>query len=566
MKSIVLFSKKLQTILPVMATFLVSQWLTASASPAISLGEALDIDYDAVASWTTSGAVGWIGQSAVTYDGIDAAQVGGVSDADSSSLQTVVAGPRTLSFRWKVSSEFDKDQLRFFIDGGEQAHISGEVNWQQATFNIPSGLRTLEWRYSKNGSLSSGQDMGWVDQVQFIPSVNCSVSIAPTNRVHGFGAATGAVAVATSAGCSWNVVNTNTWLTILSPVANVGSGVVNYSIASNSSSLPRSGVISIAGQPFTVSQSAVSSPNTAISLSEALDTVERPFVWSTVGAPAWIGQNVVSHDGVDAAEIGAVADSTAATLQTSVTGPGTLQFWWKVSSEADKDYLKFYMDGVQQTRISGELDWQLQSTPLGTGTHILKWTYAKNASGASGQDRGWVDEVSFSQGTNCTFAVLPANRLHGFGVETGLVSVVTATGCNWAVSNTSSWVSVTSPVNNGGSGTVVYQIASNPFSLDRSAVLSIAGVSFTIVQAGSPTFPPTITISALSTNSGATLLVQGSDGHTNVIECSTDLIQWTPISTNVTHGDPCPTCPGVFVSDPAGTNAVRRFYRVLQLP
>ncbi len=39
-------------------------------------------------------------------------------------------------------------------------------------------------------------------------------------------------------------------------------------------------------------------------------------------------------------------------------GPGTVTFWWKVSSEANYDWLSFYVDGVLQDRISGEVGWQ----------------------------------------------------------------------------------------------------------------------------------------------------------------------------------------------------------------
>ncbi|GEM_PF-1329821 len=35
--------------------------------------------------------------------------------------------------------------------------------------------------------------------------------------------------------------------------------------------------------------------------------------------------------------------------------PGTVTFWWKVSSEANCDWLSFYADGVLQDRISREI-------------------------------------------------------------------------------------------------------------------------------------------------------------------------------------------------------------------
>ncbi len=63
-------------------------------------------------------------------------------------------------------------------------------------------------------------------------------------------------------------------------------------------------------------------------------------------------------------------------------GPGTVAFWWKVSSEANYDWLSFYADGVLQDRISGEVGWHQKSYPLGGDeTHALVWVYSKDGSG-----------------------------------------------------------------------------------------------------------------------------------------------------------------------------------------
>ena len=75
-----------------------------------------------------------------------------------------------MTFWWKVSSELTNDKLIFYVNGVEQARISGEVDWQQKTFAIGTGTATLLWTYSKNGSVSAGQDHGWVDQFQFTPT------------------------------------------------------------------------------------------------------------------------------------------------------------------------------------------------------------------------------------------------------------------------------------------------------------------------------------------------------------------------------------------------------------
>ena len=38
------------------------------------------------------------------------------------------------------------------------------------TFGISSNSQVLQWTYSKNGTVASGLDRAWVDQVQFYPT------------------------------------------------------------------------------------------------------------------------------------------------------------------------------------------------------------------------------------------------------------------------------------------------------------------------------------------------------------------------------------------------------------
>jgi len=115
--------------------------------------------------WTTGGDANWLGQTAATCDGVDAAQSGDISDNQSSWLQTTVTGSGTLSFWWKVSSESGADYLQFSSDSARWV-VSGTSSWTQRTVHVfDSGTHTLKWTFSKNGSVSSGSDCGWVDQV-----------------------------------------------------------------------------------------------------------------------------------------------------------------------------------------------------------------------------------------------------------------------------------------------------------------------------------------------------------------------------------------------------------------
>ena len=84
----------------------------------------------------------------------------------------------------------------------------------------------------------------------------------------------------------------------------------------------------------------------------------------------------------------------------AVDGAGTISFYWKVCSEADYDFLEFYIDGVLQEQISGLVDWhQMIYTITNSGTHTLEWRYVKDVSIGLDDDCGWLDLVEWSDGT-----------------------------------------------------------------------------------------------------------------------------------------------------------------------
>ncbi len=118
--------------------------------------------------------------------------------------------------------------------------------------------------------------------------------------------------------------------------------------------------------------------------------------WVTGGDASWFGQANVSLPGVLAAQSGSTTNNGDSWLQSVVNGPGMLTFWWKVSSETNFDFLKFYIDTNEQSRISGEVDWQKQTFGLSPGPHTLLWHYSKDLDVSSGMDAGWVAQVSFA--------------------------------------------------------------------------------------------------------------------------------------------------------------------------
>ena len=133
----------------------------------------------------------------------------------------------------------------------------------------------------------------------------------------------------------------------------------------------------------------------SIPIRTALD-VQTNYFWS-YGNAAWVSENNQYDFGSYAMQSGDVGDGGVSTLTTNVIGPGSVTFDWKVSSESQFDFLRFYLDGAQQTQISGIAGWSTVSVAFSDGRHTIDWEYSKDASLSIGSDCGWVDRVVLVQ-------------------------------------------------------------------------------------------------------------------------------------------------------------------------
>lgn len=457
--------------------------VTITVNPrVITLAEALESPL----VWTTGGHSNWVTQTTNTHDNADAAQSGRIGHSQESWIQTIVTGPGTLTFWWKVSSESSNDRLRFYLNGSEQFGISGTNNgWLFRTVSLSSGTKTLRWRYNKNSSTVRGLDRGFLDQVTFTPPAPPTpptITTAPTNQTVAQGttvvfnsAATGGApltyrwqrngtnlvnggnvsgattptltltAVQAAQAGTYTVVVTNLGgtatasasLTVTPPVGptivsqpvsqTVGAGsTVTFNVGATGSAplsyrWRRNGVALVNGNGISGATTATltianvqdahegnysvlvsNAVNTATSSNATLtvlslgDALDAPgLVWTTEGDGLWNSQTTTNHDGVDAARSGPIDQDEESVLETTVVGPGTISFWWKVSSELDEDFLTFYIDDNDVAEISGESGWTFRSFAVPSGTQVLRWIYSKNGGGV-GLDAGWVDQVQFT--------------------------------------------------------------------------------------------------------------------------------------------------------------------------
>ena len=161
--------------------------------------------------------------------------------------------------------------------------------------------------------------------------------------------------------------------------------------------------------------------SSAQTLQQALDATN--LTWTTTGtggAGGWFGQTNTSHDGVSAAKSAAqssISSSQTSTFQTTVTGPGTLTFWW-YGSEPDLDgsQLSCVVGTTTQATAVGGPNWTQQTVYVGAGSQTLKWVYSLPPF-APNFEPGYVDQVSWTPGST---APVITNQPYAQSVVPGL--------------------------------------------------------------------------------------------------------------------------------------------------
>ncbi|MFA6291899.1 MAG: BACON domain-containing carbohydrate-binding protein, partial [Victivallales bacterium] len=77
-------------------------------------------------------------------------------------------------------------------------------------------------------------------------AVTCVYTLTPTSSSITSSARTGTVSVSTTPGCAWTAASGVSWITITSGASGTGSGSVSYSVAANTGSSGRTGLLTIA--------------------------------------------------------------------------------------------------------------------------------------------------------------------------------------------------------------------------------------------------------------------------------------------------------------------------------
>jgi hypothetical protein len=125
----------------------------------------------AALNWSSLQGSKWFVTSDDRHSGAHSARAGRITHGEITTLSlTLDCTAGRISFWRKVSTEYNWDNYRFYIDNKLQEKLSGEVAWSEASFPIEAGRHIFRWEYEKDDAMSCGQDTVYLDDLT-IPAV-----------------------------------------------------------------------------------------------------------------------------------------------------------------------------------------------------------------------------------------------------------------------------------------------------------------------------------------------------------------------------------------------------------
>ncbi len=369
------------------------------------------------------------------------------------------------------------------------------------------------------------------------PTPVCSYAIAPATQGFANAGGTGSVTVTTAAGCAWSASAGTGWITISAGASGNGPGTVAYSVEANADTGARTGSLTIAGQPHTVTQEgrpapapictyAISPSGATFSKDEATGsfgvTAPAGCAWSAASAASWItissgqgsGDGTVTYaitrnfDVDDRQDTIAVADRTFTVRQ--IGDPPAPVCAYAVTPTALS--VCFFGFSGGQLHISAQagcpwtvrsaVPWMATSVTSGEGTQTVRYTVDSYTSAPTRKGQLEVRWPTPTQGQNvwvtqtgCNYAIGetsktftaagdPRASLAVFGTPTDPgCDAPMGPGCPWTASTDSpTWITLTRTIGYGDDF-VRYAVAALPSGTGtRVGRITVAGLTLTITQ------------------------------------------------------------------------------------
>ena len=284
------------------------------------------------------------------------------------------------------------------------------------------------------------------------PTPSCTYSLSTSSFSFQASGGSGSVTVTTQTACAWTASSQSSWLSIASGASATGTAAVTFNAASNTASAGRSGALTVAGLPVSVSQEAASAPC----------------------------EFVVSPDRTSFTKDSATGTATVSAAPSCA---------WSATSE---------------------VPWvTVTSGAQGTGNGAVLYAVARNTEIPDRRGNllvaGRTIELTQAGDTGgCRYSVAPIEFNVCMSVPNELTTAMTTQpSCPWTASPGASWVTVTGGASGTGSGSIRFRVSDN-WDPPRDGVVMVrwptptAGQNLRVSQAGCfySVNPSAITIAA----------------------------------------------------------------------
>jgi all-beta uncharacterized protein len=314
------------------------------------------------------------------------------------------------------------------ITSGGSGSGSGAVNISVAA-NSTGAVRT--------GTITIG------NQTFTLTQQSCTYTLSAMNAGVGAGGGSTTIAVSSPSACTWTASSNATFITVTAGAAGAGNGQVTFNVAPNSG-FNRSGTVTIARQPVTVSQAGASGPASCVSnarLFSALMSATAGRDTVTVVAPTDCAWTLTTS----------AAFITVATPSGTGSTGGTPDCNSGRASECA--YFSVSANATSAARTG--------TLTLCCPTFVMTLTQE-----------------------SCVFSVSSKSINVAATGGTGSVTVSSSGSfCNWTAVSNSPFVAISSGDSGAGDGTVTFAVAANDGGT-RTGTVTIAGQTVTLTQAG----------------------------------------------------------------------------------
>jgi hypothetical protein len=531
-------------------------------------------------SWTASSGASWItitGSTSGQGDGSVGYTVSANTSTSSRSANLTIAGKTFSVSQSGISCSYSVSpttaaatatsgtgSVTVTTAAGCTWTASSAVSWMSITSGANgTGTGPVSYSFVANPTTQSRAGVLTVagQPVTITQAAGCGYSISPASASVAASSGSGNVNITAGAGCGWSASSPASWITFGTPTSGTGTGSVGYVVAANPDSSSRSATITVAGQPFVITQAGATCDATLNPAAQSVAAAGATFntnvtlpggcTWTAVPSVSWItvltgasgsGNGTVNYR-VDANPAGTSRSGTIAIggklLNVTQAGASCTA---SLSSTAEAFEATGGTRVISVTIPTGCVWTSISNVPWvtvisgagpnSTGNAAVTIMVAPNTSTSPRSGTLTISgrTVTVDQAGTCDISISPTSVSSGSDAATGSVAVTTGASCSWSATSSATWLTVTGGASGVGNGSVLYSTATNTTNGSRSATLTIGGRLFSITQAAPACAAQLSTTSVTLTSAVAFRTVQVTTGST----CpwtATSSVPWVTITS-----------------------------------